>query len=227
MEANLCCSRFFPGCMARVGHAVRGLTALLLLALPFQQAAAIQWDQPWNVRANGQRIRVETFSSRMSPDAVARELARANAVYQHYLVGDGRILLSGVRQGEHWLAEIQGRPDGSQGYVSALYFDAARASTLPVAASSGAGAPEAAVTRLSAAGFGVPQQVFEFDSSALIGMVSLPLADLATADVADMEQASPPGSGERNHGMASANGFRLMPAEAQPGMGLVVSIPEP
>lgn len=199
------------------------LAALLLLSWPAQYAAAIQWDPSWNVHSNGQRLSVETFSSRLPPDAVARKLAGLNGTYQRYLVGDGRILLSGLGLGRHWLAEIQGREEGSQGYVSALYFDAARANMPSLAA----GSLEATAVRLRDAGAGEPMRVFEFDSSAVVGVVALPGDVGAPGGVSVAPGSAGGGSGNRAKGTVAAAGLSLMPAQAQPGMALVVSMPEP
>lgn len=105
-------------------RAVAGrLTGILFLFVPVWCAAEIHWEAQWSTVLQGQRIAFETFSSPTPPDAAAQELARKNKAFERYIVADGRILLSGIEAGVHWLAEVKGHPDGSHGYVSALYFD--------------------------------------------------------------------------------------------------------
>jgi|GEM_PF-6397638 hypothetical protein len=100
-------------------------SCLFILCNPAHPRAEIQWDPAWHVTLNGQRISVETFSSTVPVDRVVRNLVANNGVYERYLVADGRMLLTGVRQGKHWVAEVVGAAEGSAGYVSALYFDPA------------------------------------------------------------------------------------------------------
>lgn len=177
---------------------------VLLMAAPVLCVADIHWEKPWHVSSNGQRLRVDTFSSRLPPDAVAQELARSNGNYQQYLVGAGRILLSGLKTGEHWLADIQGHPEGSQGYVSALYFDSARMHTATLA---NVGLNAATWQRLSQASVGVPQQIFEFESSAFVGLLSPP----------------PVPQGDATRALGD---ITLMPPEASTGMALAIFLPE-
>lgn len=127
------------------------LAGMALLLVPALCMAEIYWEPPWEVRANGQRISVEAFSSQSLPDAVAQELAGRNRHYQRFLVGAGRILLSGVSPEAHWLADIQGSAEGSRGYVSALYFDAAR-------------------SQVHWADVSAPRQVYEFESSVFVAL---------------------------------------------------------
>lgn len=103
-------------------------SGLLLVLGPVHCQAGILWEEGWNVRANGQYLSVEPFTSSMPVDRVARELAARDARYERYLVAEGRVFLSGVSDGAHWVAEITDHPDGAQGYVSALYFDPYRRS---------------------------------------------------------------------------------------------------
>lgn len=174
---------------------------LCLAALPLSCMADIHWGEAWDVRANGRKLSVEPFTSSWQPDQVAQELARRHGAYQRYLVGAGRILLSGVQPGEHWLAEIQGRSYGAQGYVSALYFDAARHD--PVLPANSHGASAAARPRMAAAGLGLPLQVFEFDDSTWVSLVQPPAGGLP-------DSGTPP----------------LLATDAQTGVALAISLPE-
>lgn len=86
------------------------------------RADPIEWGDSWQLRLNGQQLSVQPFSSSLTPDALMRELAGRFSELRRFLVGDGRVLLSGIREGEHLLAEIQAGVRGTQGYVSALRF---------------------------------------------------------------------------------------------------------
>ena len=106
----------------------------VLLLLPFVVAsgpvmAEIRWDPAWNVSSNGMSYSVETFAGRLAVKETVQRIIAGKGHYDHYLVADGRMLLSGVREGTHWVAEIRGSADGATGYVSALYFDPAAASS--------------------------------------------------------------------------------------------------
>lgn len=211
------------------------LATLVLCLTPAQQVWAIQWHQPWAVRVNGQHLLVEPFSSDMRPDAVLRELLRARAVYQRYLVGDGRILLSGVNPGEHWLAEIHAWQGGAQGYVSALYFDAARADQLSLSErehssiSWQAAAPvfpywgaesQSDKNATPHAWRGQTLRVFEFDDSSWVRIVALPEKP-AFIEKDDNQAAS------RLLESTGSEAITLIPADEQIGLALAVSMREP
>lgn len=135
--------------------------AVFLLVFPSLCQAGIDWDAAWKVRMNGQTLSVEMFTSRLSPDAVLRELVRRNPAYARYQIAAGRILVSGIAEGTHWLAQIQGHPDGAQGYVSALYFRHESGALAPGAVNAG----QASVARL-----------FEFDGSVNVRFTDRPSA---------------------------------------------------
>lgn len=99
------------------------VTAAVLCSVSGWCSASIDWQDEWSATVQGQRVTIQTFTSAMPPDTTAIELSRQNTVYDRYLVAEGRILLSGVASGAHWLAQIQGQPEGAEGYVSALYVD--------------------------------------------------------------------------------------------------------
>lgn len=158
-----------PGGMRVLAGIQSRLLFMLLLIAPSLSEAGIRWDDPWRVSANGQELSVETFESPNTVDLVVQELVRANNAYQRYLVADGRILLSGVDGGAHWLAEVRGHAQGAQGYVSALYFDAGRAEA-PTFAALRPRATQAQPASPSQAGH-PPGQVFEFDASARVALI--------------------------------------------------------
>lgn len=113
------------------------VACIVLLFAPGSVRADIQWEPAWHATTNGQRYSVETFTSRRPVDVVVKRIALEKGVFDRYLVADGRMLLSGVREGQHWLAEVLGTAEGTTGYVSALYFDPAGISVSPVMAGRG------------------------------------------------------------------------------------------
>lgn len=171
----------WPGAFIIKHQARRWLALAILFCSPAWCAAAIQWDEPWHVSSNGQRLSIETFASGMQPDAVVQEIVRHNMAYQRYLVADGRVLLSGVSSAAHWLAEVRGHPEGTHGYVSALYFDAARAGGTSLAALTHGGLPvEAADDGLR------PMQVFEFEASARLSLMKASHSSARAAATGDL-----------------------------------------
>lgn len=152
--------------MHRLSFMVRGvvkpagvLAAALSFLLPAPAAAAIAWDGAWDVTVNGQRLSVESFRSRYTVDAAAQALMRENAAWERFMVADGRLFMSGVDSGVHWLAEVRSHPEGSEGYVSALYFDPAQSSP----AQSLAGVVTAATAMK-------PHRNFHFDGGVSVGL---------------------------------------------------------
>ena len=117
------------GNSSRKRSVFRRVLLVAITFMPFSVMARIHWDPAWSVTANGARYSVETFTSRLAVRQVVQEIAAKQGVYDHYLVADGRMFLSGIRDGAHWIAEVLGSPQGSTGYVSALYFDPASLST--------------------------------------------------------------------------------------------------
>lgn len=189
--------------------------------MPAWCGAGIQWDEPWHIRSNGQQLSVETFMSGMPPDAVVQKLVQRNGAYQRYLVADGRILLSGVSDGAHWLAEVKGRAEGAQGYVSALYFDAARAGTPFIAARTTPGEPPWKAQRA-----GLRQiQIFDFETSARIALVQAPVpgpgGPAEPSAAADGAAAAPSGLDAGEYGR-----FTLIPLESHAPMALAILMPE-
>lgn len=147
--------------------------AVLVVALalyPGIAVAGITWHESWHVHVNGQHVSVRTFTSRLSPVAAMQRLAQLHPVYAHYQIADGRILLSGVKEGAHWVAEIHGHPEGAQGYVSALYFSADGAAS---------GVPPAAWNSLGSSSSSPGPRVFDFDGAT----VRLPGAGADAVDI--------------------------------------------
>lgn len=201
----------------RAGQAYRAMrpTALLagtlLACAPYQGNAAIEWNAPWNVRANGQHLSVETFTSVLPPDRVVRKLVQGNARYDRYLVADGRMLLSGLANGAHWVAEVAGHPDGAQGYVSALYFDPSHAPAAQTLARAEGHMEELPAPQLAGTGLR-RQRDFQFDgAAAAVSILAAPdpgsLKAAATVPI-DPDEAA----------------VMLVP-DAYPSMAVAVSVP--
>ena len=93
------------------------------LVMPRPSSTQPIWDKGWNVTANGVPMTVQSFTSQLEPAALVRELVRTHGALSRYLLADGRLLLHGLQEGVHWVAQISRHPKGSEGYVSALYFD--------------------------------------------------------------------------------------------------------
>lgn len=98
------------------------LAVVVLALLPAIAFADMHWQKSWRFKVNGQRFTVQPFISSLKPDAVMRRLVRENGVYSRYHIADRRILLSGLAQRSHWVAEIYARPEGAQGHVSRLHL---------------------------------------------------------------------------------------------------------
>jgi len=167
----------------------------------------------WQAVVNGQRVSIETFVSLLPPDLMARRVAQSRAVYQRFLVGDSRILLSGLQDGVHWVAEITGHPEGSQGYVSALYFDPASVD------------PSVAAHRMSAADQLtriVPLQVkhtVEFDSGVLVARGAFN-GDTMKAPNGKMQQSSQAAS------LEGKPQVQLLHAGSHTGQVVAIVLPE-
>jgi len=151
--------------------------AMLAVTVPRTSIASVDWHDEWNVRMRGHAVSVREFTSRRSVEEAVREIASSGR-YERYLVADGRVLLSGVSSGRHWLAQVQGHPKGASGYVSALYFDPAQAPAVARAATSAGHAVIDASERNSerptesfqiAAHTAGPQR-YEFEEGAVVAM---------------------------------------------------------
>ena len=197
---------------------------LLLGNKPTSQATSSDGSlhlDAWHVIVNGQRMSVETFVSLLPPDLMAQRVATARPAYDRFIVADNRILLSGLSEGMHWVAEITGHPEGSQGYVSALYFDPTQASgeksLYALQSDSGPGGNAAgfsssdtlsallSVDNVSAhAGF-QPARLMEFESGAMVA------TGIVNASTSQVTRAFP---------------GQLIPSESMPGKAVAIVLPE-
>lgn len=156
----------------------RSLFAGLVLGAASMGARAdiIEWSDSWQLRLNGQQLSVRPFSTSLTPEAAVRELARQYKELRRFLVGGGRVLMSGMREGEHLLAEIHGSAGGAQGYVS----------TLNTTRSSGSPNP---APRLGQG----PERIFDFGPTGILELTNgLEAPNGSVSEVADGRIIIPP-----------------------------------
>lgn len=98
------------------------------------QVPGLVWQPVQPVDVAAIPVHIKPFTSTQSVAQVAEALADHQDVFQRILVSPGLVVLSGVSEETHWLAEIWrvgGHPEGSAGRVSVLSF--AGLPRLPVA----------------------------------------------------------------------------------------------
>ena len=180
----------------RRGRAQPWAYGLFLLLSPLPVVAELAWEPSWEVYVNGQHFSIASFSSPLPPVSVARELARADNSYERYLVTTGRILLSGLSDGQHRVADIQTAAGGSRGYVSVLFLQPNQTA-------------EHVRDTLSGTAIENPDHSFRFPSSISIDVVEGSRLNTAKAQVTQDDVAS-----------------LFLSAESGPEMGVLVSLPE-
>lgn len=128
-----------PGCMAK-GLPVRFCTALILLcvAVPARSSGddpvgmgfrlleaqvRVSWSDTTQMQLGGVPVSYRRFSSGESPAGTAEVFARATGMFDQVLAFKDLVVLSGTRDGWHWVAEIGTRARGSRGLVSAIPMD--------------------------------------------------------------------------------------------------------
>lgn len=173
------------------------LIGMSLVLSPLPVNADVNWEHPWEVRMNGRLLAVQSFSSHLTPEAVARSLlGQKDKGYERYLLSEGQILLSGIRSGKHHMANIQAAAGGSQGYVSTLWFT-------EVGASRWSAADHRRTRALPNA------QVFAFSSGATVELT-----------------AAGPAEGSYPLDVDSFESFFYSFADAPTGMSVRISMPE-
>lgn len=88
------------------------------------------WHDVESIRVGDVVIRTAAFRSSDSADSLARKFTIATTVFDQLLTAPGHLLLSGLRDGWHWLAQINVSSSGAYGYVSVL-----QVATVPATAS--------------------------------------------------------------------------------------------
>ena len=170
----------------------------MALAVPGFSSGQSRWDKDWDVTVNGIPINVQSFTSKLKPAVMAKELVQTYGALSRFHLADGRLLLHGLDGDAHWVAQISGHPDGSQGYVSALYFGS---STMPLFA-------RADTNQMPADPLYEPlKHRFDFGGSALVGLTRVQNTKLAAT----------------SH-MLSGSGPWTMASQVDPSMAVVVAI---
>ncbi|NYT61218.1 hypothetical protein H0A66_02605 [Alcaligenaceae bacterium] len=93
------------------------------------EASPLRWGEAQLMHLSGVPVYIKSFSSPGLAVRAAQSLAVHADVFQRVLTVKNKIVLSGLASGWHWLAEIDSMAQGAGGYVSALYLEAAGASS--------------------------------------------------------------------------------------------------
>lgn len=93
----------------------------VLASLPDKR---FHWQQHQAMQLSGMPSYAKSFASTLLAVEAAEILSGHTDIFQRVLTLRDKIILSGLRAGWHWLAEIESAPQGSRGYVSALYVQA-------------------------------------------------------------------------------------------------------
>ena len=93
----------------------------------FQMFAALAkgklvWGALEQVSIGGQPLYWRSFESPEKLMVVAAGLAEFSGIFQRAVMVQGKVLLSGVVRGQHWVAELAGVDGGVSGVVSMLYL---------------------------------------------------------------------------------------------------------
>lgn len=86
-------------------------------------APGVDWEAVQEMSLSAVPVRVRPFSSQRAPVEVASALALHGEFFQRILTAPGAIVLSGVQDDWHWLAQVNATNPGTRGFVSALKFD--------------------------------------------------------------------------------------------------------
>ena len=125
-----------PACTAR-GLPARLCTGLILLCaatavrpagsdpvrMGFKLLEArghISWSDKAQMQLGGLPVPYRRFSSEMSPTGTAEALAHLTGMFDQALAFRDLVVLSGTRDGWHWVAEIRTAGHGTLGLVSAI-----------------------------------------------------------------------------------------------------------
>lgn len=81
---------------------------------------AFDWGEDQTVHVSDVPVFIKPFSTVQTVSATGQILADHAGLFQLVLTAPGGLILSGVKAGWHWLAEIESTPAGSKGRVSVL-----------------------------------------------------------------------------------------------------------
>jgi hypothetical protein len=97
-----------------------GAGALSSLAFTELGTPGLRWTMDQSMRVAGVPLQVRGFTFAGEPSRLAQLYSGKPAYFQRILVSPGRIVLSGLRNEQHWLAEMYPTPSGSAGRVSVM-----------------------------------------------------------------------------------------------------------
>lgn len=80
----------------------------------------VSWRDMTTMALGGVSVHYRTFFSRMSVYGTAEAFARESGMFDRVLAFKDRVVLSGARNGWHWVADIGPESSGAQGLVSAM-----------------------------------------------------------------------------------------------------------
>lgn len=133
----------------------------------------LQWHDHQTMLNNGVPIAMSEFSSDLQPVAIAALISNSSNLFQRVLAQHGQVVLSGINNGWHWLANINATANGSAGYISALQSvidvnmpDSASNKTIHKSNMRLPSAPKLLDNSFQANGYLVHQQIFKYGHSA-------------------------------------------------------------
>lgn len=94
--------------------------ALAMKTFALLSKADLTWGEMNPVFVAGQPVYWRSFHSPKKLMVVAAGLSEFSGVFQRALLLPGKVLLSGVQEGRHWVAELTSSPQGVNGILSML-----------------------------------------------------------------------------------------------------------
>lgn len=95
------------------------------MSFPHAMTPSFRWSEPVEMQLSGLPVVVRGFVAASTLEQAARAMARHEKHFQRVTTLPGSILLSGVHQGRHWVAQLEAGPGQVKGMVSALPLDLA------------------------------------------------------------------------------------------------------
>lgn len=90
------------------------------MRFPHALTPAFRWSEPIEMHLSGVPVLVRSFVAATTLEQAAKSMARHSSRFQRVTTLPGSILLSGVYQGRHWVAQIEAVQGQVKGMVSAL-----------------------------------------------------------------------------------------------------------